>query len=882
VGCERGVPFYAMQFIEGRSLAQLIAELRRLEGLDAVETPAADLAHMSTSALAANLVSRRLAPLEPGGRMEEARTSEDLQNSERISEVPERGTPSSRTTSHESTRTRAYVRTVAQFGVQVAEALDHAHTRGILHRDIKPGNLLLDDQGQLWVTDFGLAQIQGNPGLTLTGDILGTLRYMSPEQALGKRVVIDGRTDIYSLGLTLHELLTLRPAIDGQDRQEILRSIADEEPAPIRKFNPAVPRDLETTLLKAMAKEPSGRYATAKELADELRRFLEDKPIMARRPSWLDRAAKWGRRHRPLVASTAVATVLFLILAVVVLASSNLRIQKEQQRADEERGRADANLLTARAVVNRMFTRVAQDLEHIPRMEKMRRALLEDALGFYRGFLQVKSSDPVVRSETARAYMRVAQIDEILGRFPEAVEPWHQAEALLEDLAQEFPAIPDYRRDLAFCHRELCYVMGQLGQPDDCLERRRTEFRIRERLAAEFPGVPDYRRELARCHTELALQLEETDRKEAEDHLRKALPIWEALRKDFPAIPGDLYGHANSHHWLGSILMNAGRLPDAERELREALALAEQSLAAEPDRDEFRYRVVHIKQYLAIALRKLGKLAESEQQLRQSIPLGEKLVEDFSDTPDCRRRLALTYFGLSDTLRDMGRLREAEDVLRRGLSEQEKFFSASPHGSGASRSISRGWAYYQLGLVIHAQATGRVQEAAEAFRQAKDRLEQATESPRAPFALRHLADFLANCPATPFRDLDRAITLAKEASQSDPHARDNWNLLGKVEYRAGHWDDAIEAWGKWLELGDRHDPWVGFMLAMAHWRLSQKNEARQWYDQAVGWMDQRKSRDEELRRLRAEAAALLGLPCPRRRPGRRCHVPPSVENQRLP
>src|SRR4029077_5190568 len=146
-----------------------------------------------------------------------------------------------------------------------------------------PGNLLLDDQGQLWVADFGLAQIQGNPHLTLTGDVLGTLRHMSPEQALAKRVVIDGRTDIYSLGVTLYELLTLRPAIDSQDRGEILRKIAGEEPPPPRQVNPAVPRDLETILLKALAKEPAERYATARELADELRRFLEDKPIRARR-----------------------------------------------------------------------------------------------------------------------------------------------------------------------------------------------------------------------------------------------------------------------------------------------------------------------------------------------------------------------------------------------------------------------------------------------------------------------------------------------------------------------------------------------------------------------------------------------------------------------
>ena len=117
-----------------------------------------------------------------------------------------------------STRTRDYCRNIANLGLQAAEALDHAHTRGILHRDIKPGNLLLDAEGRLWVTDFGLAQIQGNHGLTLSGDILGTLRYMSPEQALARRVVIDGRTDVYSLGVTLYELLTLQPAFDGKDR----------------------------------------------------------------------------------------------------------------------------------------------------------------------------------------------------------------------------------------------------------------------------------------------------------------------------------------------------------------------------------------------------------------------------------------------------------------------------------------------------------------------------------------------------------------------------------------------------------------------------------------------------------------------------------------
>ena len=195
---------------------------------------------------------------------------------------------------------------VAALGIQAAEALDHAHKYGIVHRDIKPANLLLDVEGNLWITDFGLARLQDDAGLTITGDLLGTLRYMSPEQALAKRGYLDHRTDIYSLGATLYELLTLRPAIDGQDRQEVLRKIAQDEPTPLRRLNPAIPRELETILLKAMSKEPGSRYDTAQELADDLRHFLEHRPIRARRPSLAERAAKWAHRHRTIVASAVV------------------------------------------------------------------------------------------------------------------------------------------------------------------------------------------------------------------------------------------------------------------------------------------------------------------------------------------------------------------------------------------------------------------------------------------------------------------------------------------------------------------------------------------------------------------------------------------------
>ncbi len=272
VGCERAVHFYAMQFVEGKSLAEVIAAN---QPVDRVQDNATD-------------ATRSPAPeTEPAAVMT---------------------TP---TPPHDPARCRG----IAAWGIQAAEALEHAHSLGIVHRDVKPANLIVDGQGKLWVTDFGLARTVTDAGLTMTGDLLGTLRYMSPEQALAKHGLVDHRTDIYSLGATLYELLTGRPTVAGQDRQEILRQLADEEPRPPRALNSQLPKDLETIVLKALAKEPAERYATAQELADDLQRFLDHKPVRARRTGFLYRLARWARR-RPFAMALIAVSLLSLLGAV--------------------------------------------------------------------------------------------------------------------------------------------------------------------------------------------------------------------------------------------------------------------------------------------------------------------------------------------------------------------------------------------------------------------------------------------------------------------------------------------------------------------------------------------------------------------------------------
>ena len=307
VGCERGVHYYAMQFIDGQTLAAIIENLRSGNecGLaDIASEPSDRRAAVSSSASSAT-------PLAAG------------QSTER------------------SVAGSGRFRAAALLGMQAALALEHAHQLGVVHRDIKPANLLVEsvtpmalgeeaaeaEGARLWVTDFGLAHCrQGQVGLTVTGNLVGTLRYMSPEQALAQPIGVDHRTDVYSLGATLYEFLTLEPAFDGHDRQELLRQIAFEEPKPVRRVNEAIPGDLETIVQKAMAKNPQERYATARDLADDLRRFLREEPILARRSTLLQRARRWARQHRGLMLSAAAT----LLAALTVLAGSVGWIMRDQ------------------------------------------------------------------------------------------------------------------------------------------------------------------------------------------------------------------------------------------------------------------------------------------------------------------------------------------------------------------------------------------------------------------------------------------------------------------------------------------------------------------------------------------------------------------------
>jgi serine/threonine protein kinase len=400
VGCERGVHYYAMQFINGQTLAEFLARQRGNAGTP-VDVPTVDEGAAAPSSTTLSPAAQATSP---------------------------------------APRDASYCRRVAEMLVQAAEALEHAHHLGVVHRDIKPGNLMLDAQGKLWVTDFGLARFGTDAGLTMTGDLLGTLRYMSPEQALARHGLVDHRTDVYSLGATLYELLTLRPAIDGQDRQEILRRIAFDEPPAPRSLNKAIPADLETVVLRALAKEPAERYATAQELADDLRRWLEHKPLRARRPGLLERGRKWCRRHQAVV----TAAGLGLAVAALALAASTVWALAKQGETAVAYDQAEAQRLEAEKSAEAARQAATQADRQRQRAEKHLDLLAQfgkggEAVTAWERIVAERPQKAVYRLELWRAYQDRGNTLARKHKFKDAAQAERQAIAALQKLLADFP-----------------------------------------------------------------------------------------------------------------------------------------------------------------------------------------------------------------------------------------------------------------------------------------------------------------------------------------------------------------------------------------------------------------------------------------------------------
>jgi serine/threonine protein kinase/tetratricopeptide (TPR) repeat protein len=771
VGCERAVHYYAMQFIDGQTLAELIAWQRG--------DPASPAC---TGAEGGGTV----APTAPAAAQATSVAPKDA----------------------------AYFRRVAEWGIQAAEALDHAHQLGIVHRDIKPANLLVDGRGGLWVTDFGLAQVQSDVRVTMTGDLVGTLRYMSPEQALAQRAVIDHRTDLYSLGATLYELLALQPAFAGTDRQELLRQIAFEEPRCLRQINKAIPAELETIVLKAMEKDPADRYATAQELADDLRHYLEDRPIRARRPSWKQMASKWARRHRGLVGLSLVALAFITAVSVV----SVVLVWRAYQAEGEQRRRAEASARVAREqrrqarqAVDKMYLQVAEKwLSREPLMDRVQSEFADEALRYYTAFAAEEGEDdgPEDRFERAQAYMRAAAIL-IFGHRRErgsGSDSARRARDLLEPLATDFPDEPKYAYELGRAYLLLAFTHTDAG------ENYRRSVLLLEDLVRRFPGEPDYRYALARSLANSTNAIAPPDRRldEAQAVCRRALALLEELTRDFGPKPDYLRMSALASANLAEGLLTAGSLLEAENYYREAIAAYEKLVPDASGVPEYRHDLMPFSWHnlgncyreLGITLARAKKVEEAKTAFARALAIHEKLIDDFpalgqfwiAAFRDHRSRSAAFWAAGQDRASD-----EAHREARKFIDRFDANFSRAPHGE--------------------------------------------------------LAWFLVRCPDPRHRDGKRTLELVSKATEQPPRSPELCNTLALAYYQTGKSGDALKAVREAMGLREHAVDW--FVLALIHAQLGDQKEARRWFDQAVQWMALHAPGDEELIALRAEAAALL-------------------------
>jgi serine/threonine protein kinase len=324
-----GTHYYAMQFIRGEGLDKVLRDLRLLRAAPGVPPTVVD--PFEGSVAQGLLTGRFAAPAAAPAEEPPARSSPSL--------------PTAADGAHGSSTLSAggaegdYFRGIGRVAVQVADALAYAHRQGILHRDIKPSNLLLDQQGTVWITDFGLAKAEGADDLTQVGDIVGTLRYMAPERFEGRSLP---QSDVYALGVTLYELLTLRPAFDNTNRARLVDQVLHEPPVPPRKLDPRIPRDLETVVLRCLAKDPAERYTSAEVLAEDVRRFLADRPILARRSSLAERTWRWCRRN-PAVAALTALMVTMLVAVAVGSTVTAVRIAADGRALANARDEADRN-----------------------------------------------------------------------------------------------------------------------------------------------------------------------------------------------------------------------------------------------------------------------------------------------------------------------------------------------------------------------------------------------------------------------------------------------------------------------------------------------------------------------------------------------------------
>ncbi|OYP30419.1 serine/threonine protein kinase [Rhodopirellula sp. MGV] len=732
-GAQDGLHYFVMQLIDGMTLDQFTSGVKN-ERSDSLFEPICEVLALSDSD-----------PISRGVKTPAAKLS----------------------------RNRNYWHRIASIGQQVAEALDYAHGKGILHRDIKPSNLILDAEWRVWVTDFGLAHELAHDPISRTGDIVGTLPYMAPERLNG---VADVRSDVYSLGLTLYELLTYQTAIGGLSRSEIRRKVLGGDVPPPRSISRDIPKDLETIIMKAVAKEPHQRYPTAKAFAQDLDNYRNDRPIQARRAGLIDRLHRWSKRN-PAAACMSFALLLCVTISMVM-------VTLQWRRAVLEGSRAESNLSLALYSMDRLLERFEADwMEHPSVLDsdqetgptEMRfvvsdrsATVLQEALSFYKQFAEKNESDPRLKRDTARAFKRVGGIYERLGHLHEAElayrnelktlestdeasnpdkiariaesynrlamvlnaeyehvearQQLYRAIALLQHDGVEPQSSGNLRYLLAISNNNLGKVLWWQHAFRDSSVRHRTAIGLLERLVEEYPEQSVYRHSLAKAYRDQRFSSFRNDRQASRALEASAICILEDLVTDYPDVP-------DYRCELSELLEACSRFGSAQptekhAQAKRAFELSEQLVAEYPTIPRYQASLARALSTFA-ELTEQSSLEDAAQYHRRSVAVYSRLCKQFPSIFDYMMFMAHALAAHADCQLKLDRPEEASTALRSAVTRQEKYLEKR-----SDSIFGRQWLERNLRRLAQIEDDLENPEAAVHFREKADALDRRAQSRR--------------------------------------------------------------------------------------------------------------------------------------------------------
>jgi serine/threonine-protein kinase len=641
-------------------------------------------------------------------------------------------------------------RLLARF-LDVCNAIAYAHSRGVLHRDLKPGNILLGPFGETLVVDWGLAKVVGRAddaggssgdatlrppsasgvGETVTGSVIGTPAYMSPEQAEGRLEALGPATDVYGLGVTLYVVLTGRAPFHGENVAEILARVRRGEFARPRSVKSSVPNALEAICLKAMAKEQSDRYSSPRALAEDIERWLADKPAAAYPEPLPDRLGRWVRKHQTLVTSTAA--VLFMAACAAGLVAGqrsvhardierkNADLAQANRSLDNERTKAEEREQLAVHAVERFRDAVIEEsqLKNNAELQGLRKRLLKEPLAFFRSLRERLQADRDTRTASlarlAQASFALGKLTEEIGDKQDALIAYAESLAIWERLAAANTSINEFQSQLVATHTRIGNLLRDTGKLADAVKSHEAALAIENKLAAANPSINEHQSRLAASHNNIGNALARTGKPtDAMNSYEAALAIESKLASANPSVNEYQSRLAASHNNIGGLLSATGKPADALKSHEAALAIRKKLAEANPSVREFQSALAKSHYNIGILLGKTGKPAGALKSYRAALAIQTKLAEANPSVSEYQSRLAATHNNIGILVDGTGKPTDALKSYQSALAIQTKLAADNPSVSAFQSDLAI--SHNNIGLLL--SATGRTADAMKSYQSA--------------------------------------------------------------------------------------------------------------------------------------------------------------------